>query len=166
MVVNVHARRLRAPAAALGALLDTLSSPDDALWPRHVWPAMRLDRPLGVGARGGHGPIRYRVEAYEPGRRVRFLFEAPRGFDGFHELCVRDLGDGRSELVHELRMHARAMARLTWPLCFRWLHDALIEDAFDRAALAVGEAPAARWSWPVRSLRALLRAAIRRHAHR
>jgi hypothetical protein len=27
---------------------------------------MTLDRPLGVGARGGHGDIRYSVIAYEP----------------------------------------------------------------------------------------------------
>jgi hypothetical protein len=31
---------------------------------------MLPDRPLQVGARGGHGPIRYRVELFKPSRRV------------------------------------------------------------------------------------------------
>ncbi|UNO43730.1 DUF2867 domain-containing protein [Streptomyces sp. MST-110588] len=38
---------------------------------------MRFDRPLGVGAYGGHGPVRYRVSAYDPGRRIRFDFTSP-----------------------------------------------------------------------------------------
>ncbi|MDQ3135435.1 MAG: hypothetical protein M3Q76_11655, partial [Acidobacteriota bacterium] len=65
---NVHERILQSPFAAAGELIDKLASRDDLLWPRERWPAMKLDRPLGVGAKGGHGPIRYVVEAYEPGR--------------------------------------------------------------------------------------------------
>jgi hypothetical protein len=60
---------------AVGALLGRLGSVDDRLWPKDRWPAMRLDRPLQVGARSGHGLIRYRVELFEPARRVRFRFE-------------------------------------------------------------------------------------------
>ena len=44
-----------APGVA-GRLLDGLSAADDRLWPKDRWPAMRFDRPLKVGARGGHGP--------------------------------------------------------------------------------------------------------------
>jgi len=88
MVGNLHERYLPAPPAVVGALLDGLASPADALWPTVWWTAMRLDRPLGVGAHGGHGPIRYRVEHHDPGRHVRFRFEAPAGFDGFHEYAV------------------------------------------------------------------------------
>jgi hypothetical protein len=29
-------------------------------------------------------------------------------------------------------MHTSGFALLTWPLVIRWLHDALIEDAFDK----------------------------------
>jgi len=79
-VRNVHERVLDVPACDLAVLLDGLASPDDALWPRHLWPAMKFDRPLQVGAVGGHGPIRYTVEAYEPGRRIRFRFTAPRSW--------------------------------------------------------------------------------------
>ena len=57
-VLNVHDRNIAAPPDAVGALIDSLASDDDALWPSRTWPRMYLDRPLGVGAIGGHGPIR------------------------------------------------------------------------------------------------------------
>ncbi|MFB6520879.1 hypothetical protein [Streptomyces sp. NPDC056401] len=100
-VLNVHERILRA---------------DDRLWPHGSWPAMRLDPCLSVGAKGGHGPIRYTVSAYEPGVRV------------------------------------------SWPLVFRWLHDALAEDALDRAEPACSGTVArpARWSPYVRLLRGVI----------
>jgi hypothetical protein len=56
-VLNVHERVLPVDAAAVGALMDTVASDDDALWPKTSWPRVRFDRPLGVGAVGGHGPI-------------------------------------------------------------------------------------------------------------
>jgi hypothetical protein len=116
---------------------------------------MRFDRPLAIGARGGHGPIRYDVDAYEPGRSVRFRFTAPRGFEGFHAYEV-DERAGRTILRHVLEMRASGAARATWPLVFRPLHDALIEDSLDRAEHAVtgGVARPAHWSAYVRFLRA------------
>jgi hypothetical protein len=52
---------------------------------------MRLDRPLGVGASGGRGPIRYAVSDYEAGRRARFRFNPRCGLAGHHEgLDTRD----------------------------------------------------------------------------
>jgi len=71
-VTNVHERLLPASPARVGQPLDSLAGPDDRLWPSADWPPMRLDRPLQVGAAGGNGPIRYEVEAYDPGRRVQF----------------------------------------------------------------------------------------------
>ncbi len=118
---------------------------------------MRLDRPLQVGASGGHGPIRYRVEAYEPGRAVVFRFTRPQGFEGTHGFEVEARSTG-SRLRHVLEMEARGTACVSWPLVFRPLHDALIEDALDRAQRALGEVPARpnRWSAFVRLLRFLL----------
>lgn len=155
-VINLHRRHLPAPASAVGALLDTLAGEGDALWPTHVWPAMRFDRPLGAGAAGGHGPVRYTVEHYVPGRWVRFRFTGPRGFDGFHEFTAHPTPDG-TDLVHLLVMNARGPARLTWPLAFRWMHDACLEDCLDRAehALTGSVADPARWSGRVRLLRKL-----------
>jgi hypothetical protein len=61
-VLNVHERELHATADQVGALIDSLASEEDALWPKHSWPPMNLEGPLRVGTRGGHGPIRYFIE--------------------------------------------------------------------------------------------------------
>lgn len=145
------------PAAQVGALLDRLASPTDPIWPKRDWPAMRFDRPLQQGAVGGHGPIRYSVESYEPGQLIRFRFSAPRGFDGTHTFEVLSTPDERSTLRHELVMEARGPALVTWPLIFRPLHDALLEDALDHAERAAGGDPSPRaWPLSVRVLRAIL----------
>ncbi|MFC4376148.1 SRPBCC family protein [Nocardia halotolerans] len=153
-VVNMHTRHLPVPEGAVGALVDSLAGEDDALWPAHRWPPMRFDRPLGVGAVGGHGPVRYTVAHYEPGRWVRFRFTDPRGFHGFHEFTVAPTSDG-TDLIHLLVMTPRGPARLTWPSAYRWLHDALIEDCLDRAehALLGSVSRPARWTRRVRLLR-------------
>jgi hypothetical protein len=157
-VTNVHERLLPAPPAQVGQLLDSLASSDDRLWPSADWPPMRFDRPLQVGAAGGHGPVRYEVEAYEPGRRVQFRFTGPAGFDGFHAFEVVPLPDGHTLLRHEIRMVARGPALVTWPLVFRPLHDALVEDALSAAArLLAIPVPRPRWSPWVRALRGLFR---------
>jgi hypothetical protein len=73
--------------------------------------------------------MRYTVDAYQPGRSIQFHFTRPTGFN------------------------------FTWPVVFRTLHDALIEDVLDRAASALGERPAPRrWTLQVRVLRRILRA--------
>lgn len=154
-VYNVHERELPASAGRVGELLDSLASREDALWPHHLWPRMRLDRPLGVGARGGHGPIRYFVEDYAPGESVRFRFVGPRGFDGFHRYDIIRTGEGSAVLRHTLEMTTRSRAVLTWPIVYRPLHDALIEDSFAAAETALGHLPRRRpWSPWVRLLRA------------
>lgn len=38
-------------------------------------------------------------------------------------------------LSHALEMQASGAALLTWPLVFRWLHDALLKDALTQASL-------------------------------
>lgn len=176
-VHNTHERALPAPPADVAALLAGLAGDDDRLWPHAAWPAMRFDGPLGVGAAGGHGPVRYTVTAYEPGARIRFGFTAPRGFAGHHEFTVHPTaagtgaGAGAAEstvLRHTLAMRARGWAVVTWPLVWRPLHDALIEDALDRAEKATrgGAAAPARWGWWVRVLRWAAGAAARRGSGR
>jgi hypothetical protein len=156
-VNNVHHRIFPKHASAtLSTLVDGLGQRGDRLWPAEVWPALCLDRPLGVGADGGHGPIRYAVAAYEPGKLVRFGFKAPAGFDGYHCLEVIE-HDSQVELRHTLRMTPRGVAKLTWPLIFRPLHDALLEDAMAKAERAVGVPPAwVPWTGWVRLLRCVL----------
>jgi len=120
---------------------------------------MRLDGPLGIGASGGHGPVRYVVEEYEPGRTVRFRFTRPAGFRGHHAFRIAPAPDESGVLLtHELTMTVVGSARLTWPLFFRPLHDALIEESLDRAMTEVGDEPevvAVRSLW-VKTLRAVM----------
>lgn len=134
MVANVHQRRYAAASADVVALVFTLASKDDRLWPYESWPRMRLDPGLVVGAGGGHGPVRYRVERIEPTGEVVFRFTGPSGFDGWHAFSVVEVAPAATMLRHELRMRVRGLALLSWPLFFRPLHDALIEEAFDKAA--------------------------------
>ncbi|MFV0136490.1 DUF2867 domain-containing protein [Streptomyces sp. HMX87] len=134
-VRKVHARTIAAPARRVGALLDRLAADDDPLFPSPAWAPIRFDRPLGVGAAGGHGPVRYSVEAHEPGRRVRFALGPPGG-PGFHELAVAPLGPGRCELRHVLEQDLRGTDYPGWLLAVRAVHGTVIEEMFDSAELA------------------------------
>jgi hypothetical protein len=153
-ILNVHERELPVSTEEVGWLLNSLSSAEDVLWPRAMWPAMRFDRPLGVGASGGHGPVRYAVDEYSPGRAIRWRFSGPRGFNGFHRLEVLPAGNGRTLLRHTIDMKAEGLAALSWPLAFRPLHDALLDDCLALAQANLGVIPAVRaWSPWVRFLR-------------
>jgi len=167
-VFDAHERVLHAPMAVVGALLERLGADDDPIWPSDRWPKLELDRGgLAVGARGGHGPIRYHVVEYEPGRRVRFRFTSPPGFMGHHEFILEraaEAGPDAVRLRHVLMMTPVDNARLSWPLVWKPLHDALMEDALDRAEGAVtGQTPPLR-PWPryVHVLRRLFRGRIER----
>jgi hypothetical protein len=152
-VHNVHERLLPMGPEEAGALLDSLAGGSaDRLWPYGTWPPMEFDRPLQAGAKGGHGPVRYTVAAYVPGTWIRFTFTGPRGFHGFHEYAVLPVDENRTVLRHTLSMRVSGTARLSWPLAYRWMHDALLEDSLD---LAEHPTRRARWSPYVRLLRAL-----------
>jgi hypothetical protein len=65
--------------------------------------------------------------------------------------------DSTAGLRRLLVMRLHGLARLTWPLAIRWLHDAAIEDSLDHAerAFATTIHKSARWSGVVRLLRAV-----------
>lgn len=158
MIFNSHERLIMASETVVGGLIDSLSSENEMLWPSDEWPAIKFDRPLAVGAIGGHGPVRYVVSAYAPGRRVVFDFTSPTGFRGSHAFEVVAHAIDQTLLRHELRMSVSGWAKLSWPLFFRPMHDALIEESFDRAERECGGVPARmhqRSAW-VRILRAQL----------
>lgn len=155
-VRNVHERSFRA-IDRVGSLIDFLASPADALWPIESWPRMLLDRPLEVGAAGGHGPIRYTVEVYQPGKSVRFRFTGPKGFNGSHGYEVVATGPETVVLRHILEMTTSGLAMLSWPFMYRPLHDALIEDSLATAQASLGYPPTVRpWSSWVKFLRWLV----------
>jgi hypothetical protein len=162
-VSNVHRRIVPAPVSAVGPVLDTLSSREDRVWPDD-WPPVRYDRRLGIGAIGGHGPVGYMVVGYDPGRSVLADFTAPRGIQGHHEFTVEPDGPDRSVLQHSLIARTTWPATVTWPLFFRPLHDALIEESLDKVERQFGagpEHPHRRSPW-VRLLRAIAAAPRRR----
>jgi len=154
---NVHERHIAAPAERVGAVLETLATDHDQLWPAQTWAPMVLESGLEPGSLGGHAGIRYTVTAHDVGRQVTFAFDRRIGIDGAHALTVVDLGDGTAFLRHVLEGRSHGAMVLLWPLVVRWAHDALVEDAFDlaEAALGVGPTVPARWSTWVRLLRTL-----------
>ncbi|MFK4223458.1 DUF2867 domain-containing protein [Streptomyces sp. NPDC019890] len=156
-VRNVHERNVDAPVEVVGALLDRVSSPDDPLSPTPVWPPIRFDGPLAVGADGGHGFIRYSVGAYEPGRRIRFDFAPPS--NGFHALELEPLDGGGCRVRHVLEQKQGLKSSLLWTLVIRPLHDTMIEELFDnveRAATPGAPARPYRWTRRARLLRRLI----------
>jgi hypothetical protein len=153
---NTHERTLTAGTAEVGALLATAGQDGDRLWPGDRWPPMSLDGPVAVGARGGHGPIRYSVEGYEPGRSLTFRFDPEIGMDGTHRFEVEPGPvDGGTVLRHVIEGRPHGVMLIGWPVAIRWLHDAVLEDLLDRAELAVTGTVArpAVWSPWVRLLR-------------
>jgi hypothetical protein len=153
-ITNIHERVLDGAAAQVGRLIDGLSSSNDPLWPVDRWPPMQFDRPLAVGASGGHGPIRYAVESYVPGESVRFRFTEPKGFLGTHRFEVEPTADGKSVLRHVIEMQVSGRSLCIWMAVIRPLHDALLEDALDRAETSLGkEMPQRVWSRWVKVVR-------------
>ena len=153
-VLNVHECGLEADPIQVGALIDSLSSKNDRLWPKHIWPRMEFDRALGIDAKGGHGPIRYFVEEYTPGKSIKFSFTGPEGFNGFHGYEVLSGPIEPVVLRHTLKMNTQGPAILSWPLVYRPMHDALIEDSLTTAQVSLGLAPQIQaWSLWVRILR-------------
>lgn len=154
---NRHERQVAHSAESLGECLDSLSSAHDRLWPHERWPRMAFDGPLRVGADGGHGPIRYFVEEYEPGKKVVFRFTEPRGFLGTHSFQVNRHEKG-AEIVHLIAMEVSRSALLSWPMVIRPLHDALLEDSLDKVQAHLAGEEWVRRDWPisVRFLRNIL----------
>jgi hypothetical protein len=156
-IYNVHERSYHANQEAVGALIDSLAGPRDALWPKDQWPPMAFDAPLGKGARGGHGPVRYAITEYVPGRRVTFTFDGSgltAGLDGRHffEVVPRN---GHVVLRHVVDAECNAKTWLKWRAVIGPLHDALLEDALDGAELKLHgrvERPAS-WGLGVKILR-------------
>jgi hypothetical protein len=141
MIRNVHTRDLGVPA---GPFVDRMQE----LWPP-AWGRQEFDRPLGVGADGGHGPIRYRCTEFVPGESITFEFT---DLSGTHTLSAAG-----TVLRHDLVGDFNLAQRLRWALVIRWLHDACLEDLLDNAERAAGREPAepARWSLWVRLVRRL-----------
>ena len=119
---------------------------------------MRFKEGLKLGSKGGHGPIRYTVSKLIAGELVQFEFSKPKGYHGNHRFEITEITPAKTEIKHILEIRINGMALLSWPLAIRWLHDALIEDAFDKIENHFsGGHKRTNWSFWVRILRAVLK---------
>ena len=156
MVRNVHTREVRRDPAWLALEMERIAEKDSRLWPSRNWPRMILDRPLAIGATGGHSTIRYTVAEFEPGHRLSFRFDPAIGMSGTHTFELLPTADSATTVLrHEIAVELSGSARLFWPVAIRWLHDALIEDLLDRAQFDADDLPptGSTWSPWVRFLR-------------
>ncbi len=168
-ILNVHERSLPISLATAERLLESLSSRSDLLWPCERWPPMVLNAGLAPGSSGGHSMIRYAVSEHLQGRRVEFEFgsmEHLGTFRGRHYFEVLPRG-GQVILRHTIDVETDLRTWGYWKVFVEQIHDALIEDAFDKAERSAGlRSPhRSRWSAHVRLLRWLrARQAARRLA--
>jgi hypothetical protein len=131
-VINIHKRLVNQPKHKVIELLSTLATANDRVWPHENWPAIRFKNGLFVGEKGGHGPIRYQIEVYDLAKLIQFRFLKPKGFNGIHKFEIKEMDAISTEIKHTIDMTTDLKASLMWLIGIRWLHDALIEDAFDK----------------------------------
>lgn len=156
-VLNTHSRTLNVPLPKVAELVATIANKDDQIWPTEQWPRMRFKEGTKVGASGGHGPIRYSIEAFDPSSLIQFRFHRPHGFDGIHKLELNELAGNKAEVIHTISMTTGGKATLLWLLAIRPLHDALIEDAFDKLENQLtNQSKTSPWNWWVKFLRWVL----------
>jgi len=130
-VINIHKRDIARPKVELERLFRTLATDNDLMLATEKWSPMKLDKGLIVGSKGGHGPIKYFVAEFQSDKSVTFQFDLS-GFDGFHRFELSEIGENATELKHTIDMTTTGAATIKWILAVRWLHDAYIEDAFDK----------------------------------
>ncbi|WP_034044817.1 hypothetical protein [Wocania ichthyoenteri] len=130
-VTNVHKRKINQSKVEVIKLLNTLSTKYDKIWPYEKWPAIRFKNGLKVGSEGGHGPIKYTVASIDYNGCIVFSF-TNTGFNGNHTLKVEELSNSEVEISHTIKMKTSGAVIFYWLFIVKWLHDALIEDAFDK----------------------------------
>ena len=156
-VINKHKRTISQPIQKIALLFKTLATDDDQMLATDKWPRMKLDNGLQVGSKGGHGPIRYHVIDYREGKSITFQFERPLGFDGYHKFELTSVEADVTELTHTIDMTTTGFGTIKWLFAIRWLHDAFIEDAFDKVENHFTIAKKkSEWSWWVKTLRKMM----------
>ena len=156
-VLNVHERVIQHPIDKVAVLFKSLTTKEDKIWPQEQWPPMRFKEGLKEGAVGGHGPIGYEVTYCDP-YSVKFRFLKPNGFKGTHALFFKEISAQETLLKHTIDMQTTVTGTLMWAIAIRWLHDALIEDAFDKVENQLtGSNKITKWNAWVKLLRTILR---------
>jgi len=137
-IQSTHSRRLPASPEEVDGLLQALGRAGDRLWPSERWATtpMSFDAPpTSPGVQGRHGSIGYRVDDYEPARRLLLRFDPGSGLLGTHAFELE--ADGRDGTILRHVLDARLVPHLA-PLArpLRSYHDTLIEDVLDNAERA------------------------------
>ncbi|WP_443633473.1 hypothetical protein ABXT64_00705 [Candidatus Marifrigoribacter sp. Uisw_064] len=153
-VLNIHQRTLNQPKSKIAELLKTLSTENDRIWPKEKWPEMKFKDGIKVGAKGGHGPIRYSVEKYNPNEIIQFRFSKPKGFNGIHKFEIKELDKQKTEIKHTIEMTTKGKGTLIWSFAIHSLHNALIEDGFDKIENNFsGDQKSSSWNFWVKFIR-------------
>jgi hypothetical protein len=113
-------------------IFETLATTKDLVWPYENWPAIKFKEGLKIGNKGGHGRIRFTIVGFEVGKFIKFKFNKPDGFNGIHTLRIKSIESNKTEISHEIQMQTSFKATFLWIFIIKWLHDALIEEAFDK----------------------------------
>ena len=157
-VVNIHKRVIERGLNDVSTLFDTLATEHDKIWPHKKWPRMKFKEGFKEGSKGGHGPIRYTITTFLPRELIQFEFTKPKGFNGYHQLEIRELEIDKTEIKHTIKINATGIGILTWVFAVRCLHDALMEDAFDKVENQFSEKQKrTEWSFWVKFLRKVLK---------
>ena len=122
-VLNVHSRVINGNAKQVSALLSTLATDEDRIWPTNRWPPMVFTDGLHIGNPGCHGPIHYCVTKKQD-RFIEFTFTAPKGFHGVHWLKVQPADGQHSKITHCIEMHTAGWATFKWLFAIKQLHNA------------------------------------------
>ena len=156
--LNIHKRQIKTPVHNVLELLPTLSTKSDRIWPIENWPPIKFKNGLKIGSNGGHAMIKYEIIDYHPQSHIEFKFQKPKGFNGTHKFEIYKLDSESSEIKHTLKMETSRMGTLSWLFAIRWLHDAILEDAFDKVKNQLTESNLkTKWNLWVRALRWLLK---------
>jgi len=156
-VINIHKREIQQPKTELAKLFNTLATDNDMMLATDKWSPMMLDKGLQVNSKGGHGPIKYFVTEYHPEKSIIFEFDLT-GFNGFHRFDLIELEPNRTELSHIIDMTTTGSATLKWAIAIRWLHDAYIEDAFDKVEnYFTNDKKSSKWNLWVKTLRKVIK---------
>ncbi|OYO14394.1 hypothetical protein CGZ94_07220 [Enemella evansiae] len=138
-ISNVHQRTVPGDLARSRALLATLATPGDRVWPKDRWPRIWFgDQGPVPGADGGHGPIRYRVVEVTPDRMG---FQFTKDLTGDHRLELTEEPDGRVRWTHTINL-VRPNLLLRHGIVP--LHDACLEDLLDQVEAELSDRPLTR----------------------
>jgi hypothetical protein len=153
-IINKHERIIKAAKEKIAEILDQIAIKEKSVWPSDRWPPIEFDRPLSIGALGGHGPIRYTVTDYRRGEYLECKFTSPIEFIGIHTFRIKEIEKNMIKITHMIDMKVKGKMKIIWPIAVRPLHDALLEDLFDNVEISVSTKPVLqKWSLWVRFLR-------------